>query len=74
MVAWSARGGYASLRGSDVCVMAAAYPNVALVMRGAVGWRASVCAIRGRQGAEQVEVFGSWLALRNARYIQPVSS
>ena len=56
------------LVGSDVCVMAAAYPSHALSSSGVVGWRGLVTHSRG--GA--VRVFGSWFRLADEAFIKPI--
>jgi len=65
---------YSELVGSDVCVLAAAYPDAAEHL-GAdrVGWRGAVSAKRGGglQKA-QVSVFGSWFVLSDTTRVQPI--
>ena len=56
------------LVGTDVCVMAAAYPTHAFSRSGAVGWRGLVTHSRG--GA--VRVFGSWFRLADETFIKPI--
>ena len=63
---------YASLVGSDVCVLSAAYPDTPLREEGAVGWRAQVARKRGGGADLQVQVFGSWFLLHDAERISPV--
>ena len=65
---------YSELVGSDVCVLAAAYPDAAERL-GAdrVGWRGVVSAKRGGGlRAAQVTVFGSWFYLSDATWLQPI--
>ena len=66
------------LVGSDVCVLAAAFAGCSgvgfqLMRPQTVGWRAEVRAARGGgKKAVEVEVFGSWLKLRDQRQIRPI--
>ena len=62
----------ASLVGSDVCVLSAAYPDDPLREEGAVGWRAQVARKRGVGTEVQVRVFGSWIRLHDTVRISPV--
>jgi hypothetical protein len=65
---------YSELVGSDVCVLAAAYPDAAERL-GAdrVGWRGAVSAKRGGGLRNaQVTVFGSWFALSDTTRLQPI--
>ena len=60
------------LVGSDVCVMAAAYPTDALSRRRAIGWRGLVTHTRGGASDPQVRVFGFWFRLADETFLKPV--
>ena len=59
-----------ALVGSDVCLMHAAYPGVALTTEGAIGWRGEVTEYSGH--GQLVKVFGSWFPLNDDQLIRPV--
>ena len=64
---------YAALRGADVCVLAAAYPDVELEGRDSIGWRGEITGIAGAGDERVVQVFSSWLELSDADVIRPLS-
>lgn len=63
---------YHALRGADVCVLAAAYPDVELAGRNSIGWRGQITAVAGAAEARKVEVFSSWFKLSDAKTIRPL--
>ena len=60
------------LLGSEVCVLAAAYPTDALSRRRAIGWRGLVTHRRGGASDPQVRVFGFWFRLADETFLKPV--
>jgi|TARA_B110000196_G_C21003393_1_gene594104 hypothetical protein len=64
---------YAALRGADVCVLAAAYPDVELEGRDSIGWRGEITGVAGAGDERVVEVFSSWLKLSDVDVIRPLS-
>ena len=64
---------YAALRGADVCVLAAAYPDVEPEGRDSIGWRGEITGIAGAGDERVVQVFSSWLKLSDADVIRPLS-
>ena len=63
---------FSVLVGSDVCVMAAAYPTDALSRRKAVGWRGIVTHTRGGASDPQVRVLGFWFRLADEIFLKPI--
>ena len=62
---------WAELMGSDVCVLAKAYPDdAAHCQPGTIGWRAEVQIID--EAKQLVRVFGSWFVLANSEVIRPI--
>ena len=64
---------YNSLRGADVCVLAAAYPDVELEGCNSIGWRGEITNVGGVGEARKVQVFSSWFRLSDAGLIRPLS-
>ena len=65
---------YQALVGSDVCVLAAAWPQEKLIHPSSLGWRAEILAVRGKQSNRQVCVFNkkSWFLLSDTERILPI--
>ena len=61
---------FAKMVGLDVCVLAAAWPAVALERPGSIGWCAKVTAVQTRKSRQEVTVFGQWLDLKKQDLIQ----
>ena len=60
------------LVGSEVCVMAAAYPTDVFTRRSAIGWRGLVTHERGGASDPQVRIFGFWFRLADETFLKPV--
>ena len=63
---------FRSLRGADVCVLAAAYPDVELAGHNSIGWRGQITGVAGIAEARKVQVFSSWFKLNDASIIRPL--
>ena len=64
---------FAALLGSDVCVLPPAFPGFQLQMQDSIGWRGEVTGRRRKAGGiVQVQVFGAWFDLNDARRICPI--
>ena len=65
---------WASIVGTDVCVLPAAFPRAPPPSEGMVGWRAEVQRKRGSavKANQQVQLFGAWFALTDTDRILPV--
>ena len=65
---------WASIVGTDVCVLPAAFPRAPPPSEGMVGWRAEVQRKRGSavKANQQVQLFGAWFALMDTDRILPM--
>ena len=69
---------FAALLGSDVCVLPPAFPGFQLQMQDSIGWRGARGDGQAPQGRGhrrtivQVQVFGAWFDLNDARRICPI--